>query len=138
MRASAVTNERSLADWPTAINQRATFSQRTQIQKHMNNTDENKRLAHIVAAILDLTREAIAPMIAEVENAAAEAAEDGDGEGKEKPVVAKLGISVKWPAGAEVPEVTVKAKYSVTRSAEHSGQADGVRAVLPLNGEGAE
>jgi hypothetical protein len=103
----------------------------------MNNTDDNKRLAHIVAAILDLTREAIAPMIAEVEAAAAEAADDGDGE-KEKPVIAKLGVSIKWPAGAEVPEVTVKAKYSVTRSAEHSGQADGVRAVLPLNGEGGE
>ena len=100
------------------------------------NTDENKRRANIVAAILDLTREAIAPMIAEVENAAAEAAEDGDGEGKEKPVVAKLGISVKWPAGAEVPEVTVKAKYSVTRSAEHSGQADGVRTEFLLETEG--
>jgi len=94
-------------------------------------TDNVKRRANIIDAILDLTREAIAPMIEEVENAAAEASEDGDGE-KEKPVIAKLGVSIKWPAGAETPEVTVKAKYSVTRSAEHSGQADGVRAVLPL------
>jgi hypothetical protein len=97
------------------------------------NTDENKRRANIVAAILDLTREAIAPMIAEVENAAAESAEDSE---SDKPVIAKLGISVKWPAGAEVPEVTVKAKYSVTRSAEHSGQADGVRCELLLETEG--
>jgi len=96
--------------------------------------DNVKRRANIIDAILDLTREAIAPMIEEVENAAAEAAADGneDGEQREKPVIAKLGISVKWPAGADTPEVTVKAKYSVTRSAEHSGQADGVRAVLPL------
>lgn len=76
-------------------------------------------------------------MIEEVENAAAEAAGDGDGEGPEKPVIAKLGLAIKWPAGAEVPEVTVKAKYSVTRSAEHSGQADGVSVTLPLK-EGGE
>jgi hypothetical protein len=97
-------------------------------------TDNAKRRANIIDAILDLTREAIAPMIEEVENAAAEAAADGeeDGEKASKPVIAKLGVSIKWPAGAETPEVTVKAKYSVTRSAEHSGQADGVRAVLPL------
>ena len=96
-------------------------------------TDNAKRLANIVDAILDLTREAIAPMIEEVENAAAEAAGDDDGE-KEKPVIAKLGLAIKWPAGAEVPEVTVKAKYSVSRSSEHSGQADGVRATLPFEG----
>ncbi len=96
-------------------------------------TDNAKRLANIVDAILDLTREAIAPMIEEVENAAVKAALDDDGE-KEKLAIAKLGIAIKWPVVPEVPEVTVKAKYSVSRSYEHSGQADGIRATLPFEG----
>ena len=92
------------------------------------------RPRYILDTITQLLREAIADKIEQVENAAAEAAEDSD---DDKPVIAKLGVSIKWPAGAPVPEITIKASYSITRSTELSGLADGDQGKLPLDG-GAE
>lgn len=90
---------------------------------------ERGRTAHIITAALALVREAIADKIADVENAAAEAASDND---DDKPVTAKLAVSIKWPAGEPVPVITVKASYSVTRSTECTGLADGDQGKLPL------
>ena len=89
------------------------------------------RTTHIIDASLALIREAIADKIGDVENSAAEAAGDADGD-DEKPITAKLTISIKWPAGEPVPEITVKASYSITRFTECTGLADGDQAKLPL------
>lgn len=93
------------------------------------------RPRHIIDAILALTREAIANQIEDVENAAAESAGDND---DGKPVVAKLAIAVSWSAGEPIPEVTVKSSYSVKRSVEATGLADGDQGKLPLGQEGEE
>lgn len=90
---------------------------------------EKNRPQYILDAIKQLVGEALAGKIEQVENAAAEAAEDSD---DDKPVTAKLAISIKWPAGEPVPEITVKASYSVTRSVELSGIADGDQGKLPF------
>jgi len=91
--------------------------------------NEKRRNLHIIDTALDLIREAMADKIEEVEQAAAEAAGDND---DNKPIVAKLGVSIKWPAGEPIPEVTVKVSYSVTRSTEVSALADGDQGKLPL------
>jgi hypothetical protein len=91
--------------------------------------NERSRNGHIIDTTLDLIREAIADKIDAVEEAAAEAAGDTD---SDKPVIAKLGISVKWEAGKPEPEITVKASYTVTRSVEVSAKADGDQSKLPL------
>ena len=84
--------------------------------------NQHARPRHILDAILALTREAIANQIEEVEQAAAEAAGDND---DDKPVVAKLGVTISWPAGEPVPAITVKSSYSVKRTNEATGLADG-------------
>lgn len=94
--------------------------------------NEKRRNLHIIETALDLIREAMAGKIEEVEQAAAEAASDND---DGKPVVAKLGVSIKWPAGEPIPEVTVKVSYTVSRSTEVSALADGDQGKLPLEDE---
>jgi hypothetical protein len=91
--------------------------------------DKQKRYDHMLEAISQLTREALAAQIEAVESAAADAAGD---EEDEKPVVAKIGLAISWAAGEPVPEITVKASYSIRRSCEVSGLADGDQSKLPF------
>jgi hypothetical protein len=92
------------------------------------NTPENTldpreiRRHKILDCIVRLAREAIAEQLDDVEHAAAEAASDDDENGK--PVVAKIALSIKWPAGAQEPEIDVKSSYSIRRTVEASGKAD--------------
>jgi hypothetical protein len=68
-----------------------------------------------------LIAEAVVEHIASAEEAAADAAGDKD---EEKPVVAKLSITVAWPAGAANPEIAVKCAYSVRRVIEVTALLD--------------
>ena len=94
--------------------------------------NQKRRNLHIIDTALSLIREAMADKIEEVENAAAESAGDNE---HDKPVVAKLAVGVKWPAGEPIPEVTVKVSYSVSRSTEVSALADGDQGKLPLDSQ---
>jgi hypothetical protein len=69
-----------------------------------------------------LIAEAVVEHIASAEEAAADAA--GDKEEDDKPVVAKLSVTVTWPAGAVNPEIAVKCAYSVRRVIEVTALLD--------------
>jgi hypothetical protein len=69
-----------------------------------------------------LIAEAVVEHIASAEEAAADAA--GDKDEDDKPVVAKLSITVAWPAGAANPEIAVKCAYSVRRVIEVTALLD--------------
>ena len=71
--------------------------------------------------IADLIAEAVVEHVSDAEQAAADASGDTDGD---KPVVAKLAISVTWPAGASNPEIAVKCAYSVRRVIEVTALLD--------------
>jgi len=93
------------------------------------------RTESIIAIATALFRDAIQDKIEAVELAAAEASEDTE---SDKPVKAKIGIAVSWEAGEPMPEVTVKAKYTVTRSSEHTNAADFKTELVVVSDGGAE
>ena len=68
-----------------------------------------------------LIAEAVVEHIASAEEAAADAAGDKE---EDKPVVAKLSVTVTWPAGAVNPEIAVKCAYSVRRVIEVTALLD--------------
>lgn len=79
--------------------------------------------------IANLIAEAVVEHIADAEQAAADAASDKD---DEKPIIAKLGITVAWPAGAANPEIVIKCAYSVRRVIEVTALLDNPQSKLPL------
>lgn len=81
-----------------------------------------EREQHIIKAVTEMVREALGEKIELVEAAAAEAAEDGEGD-KDKPVIAKLSLALKWKAGEHRPVITMKASHSVKRVTEYSAEA---------------
>jgi hypothetical protein len=81
-------------------------------------TTRDRRMALKIA---DLIAEAVVEHVSDAEQAAADASGDTDGD---KPVVAKLAISVTWPAGASNPEISIKCSYSVRRVIEVAAMLD--------------
>ncbi len=89
-------------------------------------TKNTEREQRIIETVTQLCQEAIAERLAQIEQAAVDTAEDAqDEDGEASPVRAKLSLSVSWPAGAEEPDVEVKATYSVRRVLNLSAKADG-------------
>ncbi len=82
------------------------------------NITRERRMSLKIALLI---AEAVVEHIASAEEAAADAAGDKD---EEKPVVAKLSITVAWPAGAANPEISVKCAYSVRRVIEVTALLD--------------
>ena len=90
----------------------------------MNTPDRNQREQRIIDTVAQLCREAVAERLIQIEQAAADTAEDAQDEDS-APVRAKLTLAISWPAGAEEPEIEVKATYSVRRVLNLSAKADG-------------
>jgi len=97
--------------------------------------DKHEREERIIATVAQLCKEAIAERLSQIEQAAADTAEDKQDEDEEAaPVRAKLSLAISWPAGAEQPEIEVKATYSVRRVLNLSAKADG-NLPLPFGAE---
>ena len=104
----------------------------------MNTPDKNQRDQRIIDTVAQLCREAVAERLNQIEQAAADMAEDAiDEDGNEAPVRARLSLSVSWPAGADSPEIEVKAIYSMRRVLNLSAKADG-NLPLPFGAEEGE
>lgn len=90
---------------------------------------EDSRALHITEAILIMAREAISEKLAQCEQSAADVAEDAD-QDDGKPIMAKLTLAIRWPAGAQNAKVELKATHSVSRSISFSAVADGNQSKL--------
>jgi hypothetical protein len=100
-------------------------------------TDKHQREQRITETVAQLAKEAVAERLIQIEQAAADTAEDAQDEDKNSaPVRAKLTLAISWPAGAEEPEVEVKATYSMRRVLNLSAKADGNLALPFGAGEG--
>ncbi len=89
-------------------------------------TTKTAREQRIIDTVASLCKKAIAERLNQIEQAAADTAEDAhDEDGETAPVRAKLSLAVSWPAGADAPDVEVKATYSVRRVLNLSAKADG-------------
>ena len=94
----------------------------------MENQDKRRHaiadsLATLARAMLDET------IIRDVENDAAESADQGD---SEKLPMAKLALSFQWPAGAERAEVEAKLAWSIRRVTTADCVVDPNQEVLPF------
>jgi hypothetical protein len=96
-------------------------------------SDQPSRERRMSLKIADLISEAVVEHVSDAEQAAADAASDKD---NDKPVVAKLSITVAWPAGAVNPEIEVKCAYSVRRVIAVTALLDDPQHKLPLEGDG--
>jgi len=83
--------------------------------------DQEIRIQAMLNTITDLVKEALALHIQGAEQAAAETAEDD--EENDKPVTAKIGLTIQWPAGAPEPEIDIKSTYGTRRSVKLSAKA---------------
>ena len=93
---------------------------------------DDARALNITETILGMVREAVAVKIPQCEQAAADQAEDADGD--DKPIMAKLTLAISWPAGAFSPDIDLAAKHSVSRTINFTTKADGNQGKLPLDG----
>jgi hypothetical protein len=94
-------------------------------------SDQITRERRMALKIADLIAEAVIEHVSDAEQAAADSASDKD---DDKPIVAKLGITVAWPAGAVNPEIEVKCAYSVRRVIAVTALLDDPQNLLPLEG----
>lgn len=101
-------------------------------------TDKHQREQCITETVAQLAKEAVAERLIQIEQAAADTAEDAQDEDKDSaPVRAKLTLAISWPAGVQEPEIEVKATYSVRRVLNLSAKADG-NLPLPFGAEEGE
>jgi hypothetical protein len=100
----------------------------------MDNEQTHKtRPDRMVDAVLEMVRELVTPdLIREVESAAVES-DNGE---SDKPIVAKIGLSLQWPAGAKMPAMECKLAYSVRHVALADRVVDDTQTVLPFSAEG--
>jgi hypothetical protein len=94
-------------------------------------SDQPSRERRMSLKIADLIAEAVVEHVNDAEQAAADAASDKD---DDKPIVAKLSITVAWPAGAVNPEIEVKCAYSIRRVIAVTALLDDPQNLLPLEG----
>jgi hypothetical protein len=80
---------------------------------------QSKRHAALRDAITEEVRHLLNAHIDTAEKRAAEADTAGD-----KPVMAKIRLSVEWPAGAQSPEVTTKIAYGLPTKGESKTTVD--------------
>jgi hypothetical protein len=101
-----------------------------------NNDNElsaaDARALNITETILGMVHEAVIEKLAQCEQSAADVAEDSD-QDDGKPIMAKLTLAIKWPAGAQSPKIELEATHSVRRSLSFSAIADGTQAKLNLS-----
>jgi hypothetical protein len=77
--------------------------------------NEEKREMEMVNLLTSLCQEAIRDHCIKAEKRAAELCDSSD----DKPVKAKLGLSIEWNAGAMQPMAKVKVSYSVKTTEEY-------------------
>ena len=92
------------------------------IQEKQSRDDRRQAM---IEAILPTLREALGEKIDAVEADAAASVDETEAEGDAKPVKAKLSISLSWLAGEPSPEVTIKAKHSLSKSITYTAQTEG-------------
>lgn len=97
-------------------------------------TEPITRERRMALKIADLIAEAVVEHVSDAEQAAADAAGDTEGE---KPVIAKLAISVAWPVGAANPVISIKCSYSVRRVIEVGAMLHDPQINLSLEGGGS-
>lgn len=86
-------------------------------------------LATLARALIDET------IIRDVENDAADTADQGD---NEKLPMAKIALSFAWPAGAERAEIEAKLAWSIRRMTTADCVVDPNQTSLPFESEGGE
>lgn len=85
-------------------------------------TPAERRELAIAHSAATLVRSFLRDKIRDIESSAAKQAEDVDNDGK--PIVAKVGVTIEWPAGAHVPEVSVSLAYNLRRKTSGTIKAD--------------
>lgn len=93
---------------------------------------ETDRERAIAATAGTLLTGLLIEQIADIENAAARAAEDSD---SEKPVVAKASVSIEWPAGAQAPKIDCCVSFALRRKTTGSLLADPDQMKLEIGGD---
>ena len=78
----------------------------------------------MIEAILPSIREALGEKIDAVEADAAASVDETEEERDAKPIKAKLSLSLSWLAGEPSPEVTIKAKHSLSKSITYTAQTN--------------
>jgi hypothetical protein len=88
-----------------------------------------QRREKMTAAVIEMVRELVTPdLLRDVEVAAAES----DSGENDKPIVASVGLAIKWQAGQEKPEMTARLSYSVKHVTEADRVVDPSQMPLPL------
>jgi hypothetical protein len=100
----------------------------------MDNEQTHKtRPDRMVNAVLEMVRELVTPdLLRDVETAAAES-DNGE---SDKPIIAKIGLSLQWPAGQKIPAMECKLSYSVRHVAIADRVVDDTQTVLPFSAMG--
>lgn len=82
---------------------------------------ERRELAIAQTASI-LVRGLLHEQISKIEDAAAQTAEDSETD--DKPVVAKVSITIDWPAGAQAPDINASVSYALRRKSTGTLKAD--------------
>lgn len=84
-------------------------------------TATERRELVIAQTAANILRGLIHEQVADIEDAAAKQAEDGD---SDKPPMAKVSVAIEWPAGAQAPAVSVTTSYALRRKSTGTLKAD--------------